>query len=533
MALTLYRNGSIYSSADPFATAMMIDGNTVAWIGGEEAADRQAERADEVIDLEGGLVTPAFVDSHTHLADLGAVLAGEDLSAGRSPEDLVARLRELAGATEGQIITAHGWDETRWATGQLPATEQLEAAAGGKGYYLTRIDKHSALVNQRLLELLQLKDITPGLVHGAERDKIAAALDADPARVSAHQRRALEHYASRGFAVVVEMAAEHLGGKPALKALLAEDDPQLPEVYAYWGQAVSGADEARALADEFDSPRLLGLGGDLKVDGSLGSRSAALREDYADAPGERGTLFLEPEQIAAHLVACSETNTQAGFHVIGDAALDTVLAGFDLAAERIGVARLQAGRHRLEHAEMVDEASRQRLLAYSITVSMQPRFDEYWGAEHGMYRQRLGERAGQMNNLAAMLSAGVPVVLGSDAPVTEVDGWATVRAAMRLNQPAGRISARAAFLAQTRSAYRAMGQASPYTGQLVIGAPATFAVWSASELAVQTPDERISSWSTDARAGTPLLPVIDEQIPECLRTVRAGITLFDALPVRS
>ncbi|XQN49401.1 amidohydrolase, partial [Glutamicibacter creatinolyticus] len=87
--------------------------------------------------------------------------------------------------------------------------------------------------------------------------------------------------------------------------------------------------------------------------------------------------------------------------------------------------------------------------------------------------------------------------------------------------------------AQTRSAYRAMGQASPYTGQLVIGAPATFAVWSASELAVQTPDERISSWSTDARAGTPLLPVIDEQIPECLRTVRAGITLFDALPVRS
>ncbi|WP_421015508.1 amidohydrolase family protein, partial [Glutamicibacter creatinolyticus] len=136
----------------------------------------------------------------------------------------------------------------------------------------------------------------------------------------------------------------------------------------------------------------------------------------ADAPGERGTLFLEPEQIAAHLVACSETNTQAGFHVIGDAALDTVLDGFDLAAERIGVARLQAGRHRLEHAEMVDEASRQRLLAYSITVSMQPRFDEYWGAEHGMYRQRLGERAGQMNNLAAMLSAGVPVVLGSDAP---------------------------------------------------------------------------------------------------------------------
>lgn len=134
-----------------------------------------------------------------------------------------------------------------------------------------------------------------------------------------------------------------------------------------------------------------------------------------------------------------------------------------------------------------------------------------------------------MNNLSAMLSSGVPLVLGSDAPVTEVDGWKIVRAAMNMADAESRISARAAFLAQTRSTYRAMGENNPLAGQLVIGAPATFAVWSASELAVQTPDVRISSWSTDARAGTPMLPVVDEQIPACLRTVRAGRILFDQL----
>ena len=530
MALTLYRNGSIYSPADPFATAMLVDGNTVAWLGGEEAAERQGQRAETVIDLQGALVTPAFVDSHTHLAALGAVLAGADLSCTASAADLLQAVREAATAGSRQV-TGHGWDESGWSDPTLPTAVELEQAGAGQGVYLARVDKHSALVNQRLLQELGLHGITAGLVSGQEHERICRALVQDPARVAADQRRALEHYASRGFAVVVEMAAEHHGGRAGLEQLLAHADPALPEVYAYWGEAVQGAEQARELVAGFNSSRLLGLGGDLLVDGSLGSRTAALREPYADEPSSRGTLYLDARQIAAHLLACTAAGIQAGFHVIGDAGLDEVLAGFDLAAEQVGVPALQGGRHRLEHVEMVDEANRERLLAYSITASMQPRFDEYWGGEHGMYQARLGERAGMMNNLAAMLSAGVPVVFGSDAPVTAVDGWAVVRSAMALNNVSGRISARAAFIAQNRSAYRSIGVMNPYAGQLVIGAPATFAIWSASELAVQTPDSRISSWSTDARAGTPLLPVVDEEIPQCLRTVREGVTLFDALSV--
>lgn len=528
MALTLYRNGSIYSAADPFATAMLVDGNTVAWLGGEDAADRQAKRADEVIDLQGALITPAFVDSHTHLAALGARLRGADLSSARNAADLLAQVAAQSSGA-GELISGTGWDDTRWDDPTLPSLAALDQVAAGKGLYLTRVDKHSAIVNQRLLDQLHLPSLTPGLVRGTAHDQVTRALQQDPAVTAADQKCALEHYASRGFATVVEMAGEHLGGSEALRQLLAEDDPQLPEVYAYWAEAVSTIEAASETLKSFASSRLLGLGGDLKVDGSLGSQTAALREPYSDAPELRGELYLSEEQIAAHLVACTQAQIPAGFHVIGDAALDRVLAGFELAAQTVGVPALQGARHRLEHVEMVDEAQREKLLSYSITVSMQPRFDEYWGGEQGMYQSRVGERAQQMNNLAAMLSTGVPVVLGSDAPVTEVDGWAVVRAAMSLSNVAGRISARAAFLGQNRSAYRALGMMNPFSGQLVIGAPATFAVWSASELAVQTPDTRISSWSTDARAGTPLLPVVDEEIPHCLRTVREGITIFDAL----
>ena len=527
MAKTLYRNGSVYSAADPFATSMVVDGDTVAWIGGEEAADRHAESVDEVIDLYGALITPAFVESHTHLAALGRTLAGADLGSADSGAALLALVSERARAS-ASLVLAQGWDNSSWAEPELPGEAELTAAADGRGYYLVRRDVHSALVNRKLLDELDLGDIASGVVRGAEHDAVREAL-AGTAADADYQRLALEHYASRGFGTVVEMAAPHLEGRAALDELLALDNTELPAVYAFWGELVSDAERADELMRGFPAGRVLGLGGDLRVDGSLGSHTAYLREDYSDAPGTRGTLYLEREQIAAHLVACSQRGIQAAFHVIGDGALDTLLDAFDLAAEQIGTAKLQMCRHRIEHAEMVDDAARQRLLQYSIMVSMQPAFDAAWAGEGGMYQSRLGQRAQGMNNLSAMLSSGVPLVLGSDAPVTEVDGWKIVRAAMNMADPEARISARAAFLAQTRSTYRAMGENNPLAGQLVIGAPATFAVWSASELAVQTPDVRISSWSTDARAGTPMLPVVDEQIPACLRTVRAGRILFDQL----
>ncbi|MGP9489655.1 amidohydrolase [Glutamicibacter sp. AOP5-A2-7] len=528
MALTLYRNGSIYSAADPFATALVIDGDTVAWLGGEEAADRYAAKADRVIDLQGALVTPAFVESHAHLAALGRSLGGADLTGAGSATELLSLLAQRAKTAE-DVVVGQGWDETAWSEPSLPNETDLTSAAAGRPYYLSRRDVHSALVNRELLDRLGLGSITSGLVRGAEHDEVRRALLTQGPAVEQFQQLALEHYASRGFATVVEMAAPQLEGRAALDQLLAKDLTALPQVYAYWGELVDSAEQADELMRSFPPGRVLGLGGDLSVDGSLGSRTAYLREDYSDQPGHRGQAYLSVEQIAGHLIACSEQGIQAAFHVIGDAALDLLLAGFDAAAQRIGVAKLQSARHRLEHVEMVDEPTRARLLSYSITVSMQPGFDALWGGPEGMYEQRLGERAATMNSLSAMLSSGVPLVLGSDAPVTEVDGWAVVLAAMSMSNPEARISARAGFMGQTRSTYRAMGELNPLAGQLVIGAPATFAVWSASELAIQTPDERISSWSTDARAGTPMLPVVDEEIPRCLRTVRAGATIFDRM----
>ncbi|MFF5790781.1 amidohydrolase [Paeniglutamicibacter sp. NPDC012692] len=538
MSLDLYRNGSIYSPADPFATAMLVENGTVAWIGSESAAGALLDARMNEIDLQGALVAPAFVDSHVHLGALGANLAGLDLGGATNGSDILDLVSSAASAAPG-IIQGFGWDETKFGDSSFPTLEELERAAPGREVYLSRVDVHSALVSPQLAQRLGLvagSEFTGALVRGSLHAQVRTSVFAyDESLNAAHRERALAHLAATGHGTVVEMAAEHISGRSDLQALLARGEEETalsPKLYAYWAQAVSEESEARELLASFGSPAVVGLGGDLNIDGSIGSRTALLRSDYQDAPGNRGTCYLSVDQISAHVGACSLAGIQASFHVIGDAGLDAALEGFAKAAETVGLAAVQAGRHRLEHVEMVDEQARAKMLNFSLTASVQPQFDALWGGPGELYEQRLGTgRATGMNAIGKFLAAGVPVTVGSDAPVTPTSPWVTIKACLELNDAQARISAKAAFMAHTRSGFRALGESNPLAGQLVTGAEATFAIWNASELTVQTPDVRVSSWSTDARAGTPMLPVLEDEMPTCLRTVRAGRILFDTMGV--
>ncbi|MGH3881291.1 MAG: amidohydrolase family protein, partial [Actinophytocola sp.] len=218
-----------------------------------------------------------------------------------------------------------------------------------------------------------------------------------------------------------------------------------------------------------------GLAGDLFVDGALGSRTAALREPYADAPVTTGVRYLDSERIAEHLVACSEAEVQAGFHVIGDAALSAVVAGFQLAEKVLGEESLGAVRHRLEHLEMITPEQAAELARFRVVASVQPGFDAAWGGRDGMYARRLGpERAAELNPFAMLAAAGLTLAFGSDAPVTPVDPWAAVRAAVHHKTPGSGIPFPDAFTAHTAGGWTAAGETG---GTLAVGEPATFAVW--------------------------------------------------------
>lgn len=525
---TLLRGGFVHSPADPFATAMLVVGDSVAWVGSDAAATASAPQGVEIVDLDGALVTPAFVDAHVHLTAVGLRLAGPtgepaavlDLVGVRSSRDLLDR---VSAATPDGLVIGEGWDETTWADSTLPSGDELDRAAGGAQVLLGRVDAHASLASTAVRAAV----FGPGAprevrLTGTEHTEATAWAYANiPSALRRRaQRSALRHAATLGIGSLHEMGGPGFGGPDDLAGLLAlggtldGNGLALPTVTGYWGE-LGAALRARDLG-------AAGAAGDVLADGSLGSRTAALRADYADRPGWTGEAYVSVADVRDAVLAAHDLGGQAGFHVIGDGALDVVLAGLREAADRIGLAEVRAGRHRLEHLEMPDADAIATLAELGIVASVQPAFDAAWGGERGMYAARLGpERAARLNPLAALAAAGVLLAFGSDAPVTPLAPWEAVRAASHPRTPGAGLSARAAFNAHTRGGWRAVGRDD--AGVLVPGAPATYAVWEPRELVVATPDDRLSAWSTDPRSGIPGLPdLADGAPPACLRTVVDG-----------
>jgi predicted amidohydrolase YtcJ len=518
----LLRDGSVYSPADPFATAMLVDGDRVAWVGGEGAADGYADGVDEVVDLGGALVTPAFVDAHVHATATGLQLSGLDLTRAASLADALERLERHARNRRGAVILGQGWDETRWPERRPPQREELDRASDGAVVQLTRVDGHSSVVSSALVSAAPQLPRADGwsrdglLRRAANHVARRVAREAlDPGERAELQLTALRSAAAAGIGCVHECGGPDIAGEADFTGLLSlARDAAVPDVVGYWGElgAVAKAKELGAV----------GAAGDLFVDGSLGSHSAWLREDYVDEQ-TRGHAYLTAERIADHVAACTDAGMQAGFHAIGDAAIDAVLDGFGQAAAKLGVERIRAARHRIEHVEMVDSEGIAALAHYGVVASVQPGFDALWGGDADMYADRLGaDRALTLNPFASLVAAGVPLAFGSDAPVTPFDPWATIRAAAYHHVAAQRLTVRGAFTGHTRGGWRAAHRDD--AGVLVPDAPATYAVWRAGDLVVQTPDERIAAWSTDPRAGVPGLPDLSPEapLPVCLQTVVGG-----------
>nr|WP_216645681.1 amidohydrolase family protein [Isoptericola halotolerans] len=549
----MYRNGVVHSSADPFAEAILVDDGVVAWLGAEDTAAGLAARADEVVDLDGALVTPGFVDAHVRTLDTGLALEAVDLTPRATP-DLAAALDALAAGARAldasdpggrEVLLAYGWDEHAWPAKRAPHLAELDAATGGRPTLAVRVDGQAALVSSSFAASTGIDHEHSwdgsGLVWGPAYVKArTAARDIDPARRSRAYRQALRQAASRGVVGVHEMSAPHVdtrAGLTELMALAADPDELLPHVVAYRGELCASADDARQLRAEL--PFLTGAGGDLTVDGTIGSRTAAMRAPYADlpypsAPGTspNGVLHLSADQIAAHLVACSQAGLQGGFHVIGDRAMDELMHGLETAAGLADASVVRSGHHRVEHAMLVDAAALSALLLYGVALSIQPAFDATWGGPHGMYATRLGgPRASSLSPFADLAGAGVPLAFGSDSPVTPSDPWQAVRGAISHADSSQRISARAAFRAHSRGGWRLAGLDHTGAGELRVGAPAHLAVWRADQLAVQSAPGRLSQWNPEARSGQPLLPDLSPgaPAPQCLRTVRDGVVLYDAL----
>lgn len=522
------RGGLVVDARGTVHDALLIQDGRIAALGLNECVSHQGGATALPVNLDGNVVTAGFVDAHVHLTATGLQLGGINLKGVRSGAELLHLVKKSAAALPADaIVVGHGWDDSTFERGSLPSAADLQEVTS-RQVYLTRVDVHSALVSQSLLQSLpgittadgyRADGLLTRTAHGMARQAVFNTLGEQ--QRNSLQAAALRHVAALGVVSVHENAGPVVSSADDLaSALRLGRLPQSPEVVGYWGE-LHGAQRALALG-------AVGAGGDLFVDGSLGSHTAHLASPYCDT-SDCGARYVETAELVEHFRQCLELGIQAGVHAIGDAAVaDTVTAmrlaslGWQEAshAAQVGGVGGSAVRFRIEHCEMASAEVLAMMAELGVIASVQPMFDALWGGPAGMYEQRLGTARSQtMNAFAAMHSHGVAMAFGSDSPVTDPGPWAAVAAAMNHHQVSQRIAAEIAFASHTHVA-AAAGVASGESGtgvqaEIALGAPADLAVWARPHGL---------SWSSSAGE---VLTALAAQALSSLLTMRAGNTIHD------
>ncbi|MPZ72926.1 MAG: amidohydrolase family protein [Nitriliruptorales bacterium] len=407
------------------ARSVLLDGDRIAWVGADPAG---APPHDATADLGSAWITPAFVDAHVHGTATGLARTGLDLTTASSAADLLDRVRRFS-ADAGDVVMGYGWDDFGWPEPRRPTAAQITAAAGGRTVLLSRIDSHSCLVSDRVLDRLPLEGLD-----GVERDPAGAPTGwlreassqaamgvvrahLPPEALAAARQAACDAALQLGIASLHEMGVPGMFGLDDALAWLRGEWPI--EVLTWWAEIDIQTTQRHGLRS----------GGDLFLDGSIGSCTAATTQPYGTPPGH-GDLFHADEEVAEWFTRCTAEGVGLGVHAIGDRAIEQALQAVEVAAAVHGTAAVRACRHRIEHVELPTRDQVDRMGRMGVVASVQPAFDATWGGDAGLYAERFGAQAALRSNpLRWFADAGVVMAFGSDSTVTPLDPTGGLRAA--------------------------------------------------------------------------------------------------------
>lgn len=503
-------NAKVYTRHLPAPSALLIVDGRIAWMG----SDDQAKQFDDAnrVDCEGKWLAPAFADAHVHITNTGIEITGLNLKGVHNAADLAERVASFAGLHR-DVVVGHGWDDTDWPLS--PTSENIESDVP---VYLSRVDVHSAVVNRALVrhcpEIVNLEGWSESgwvtqAAHGLAR-ATAFSLMSDESKRRARVAM-LERCAALGIVAVDEMAGPVVSSVEDAQAVVELGrSHQHPEVFLWWGE-LHGFETARNI-DAY------GCGGDLFVDGSLGSHTACLFDPYED--GGQGVSYISRENILEHVRRAQQLRMPTGFHAIGDKALDDVFFAYESAEREFGGQLVRELGHRVEHAEMTRASHFEAAARLNIGLSVQPQFDALWAGPGGMYEQRIGARAASMNDFVAMSAAGASLVFGSDAPVTDLNPWQSIAAATQMHRPESSVSPRLAFASHTRSFWRQRHVHD--CGEIALNSRASLVLWDVPEFQAASENLTGQRWSLDPRSGISPLPDLQAGLPTALQVWKYG-----------
>ncbi len=473
--------------------AMAIGGGKVIAIGTDSEVQKLAGPNTAIRNLNSAdkrvFVFPGLNDAHTHLGAAGRTKLNVDLTGVNSVEAMLATVKRSADlAPAGHWLTGGNWDHTLWASKQLPTRQDLDNVTGDHPAFLSRIDGHIAVANTAALKAAGVTGATKPPQGGA----IDLNVHGEPTGILRESAQGLvervippptQEERRKGDAVAIDDAVAH--GVTSVQDLSDWND-----FLAFEQMEKGGALKLRIsewlpfkapLAElikmrshhETNDPML--HTGMLKgfMDGSLGSRTAAMKAPFADDPANSGLPQYTQEQLNTMTAERAQAGFQIGFHAIGDRAAAMALEAFSQPAVST------MARNRIEHAQVVDESDIPRFKQLGIIASMQPNHlltDMNWAED------RLGpKRAAYSYAWKAFLDAGVPLAFGTDYPVEPITPFRGLYCAVtRMNEagtktyyPQNKLTRGQALYAYTQgSAYAELAE--KHKGKLTAGFDADF-----------------------------------------------------------
>ncbi|HEY5095612.1 MAG TPA: amidohydrolase [Candidatus Eremiobacteraceae bacterium] len=403
-----------------------------------------------VVDCRGGALYPGFHDCHMHLTGTGLASGEHDIGACRDVPSIlaqVARLRE-------PLIFAGSYEDHRLAEGRPPLRKELDAVTGDRPCLLSRIDAHSCVVNSAAAAMFGVSEKI-----GAEKD--------DDGELTGRLFEAANYYAQNALFAALPVdslrRADERAARIALRAGITtvhnviEGDAPLDALQSIY-LANAGLPLrviSKSCTHSVTKARKLGgrvFGGDIFLDGSIGSRTAAVGDDYCDDPLRgHGKLYVNRDHLTELFDEAAEAGLSLGVHAIGDRAIEEAIASWEAVIAKRGP--LPGLRPSIDHFEIARPDQIARAARCGLLLSMQPAFDYLWGGDDGMYAKRLGSgRALEMNLFASARRAGCVVCGGSDSPVTKLSSLLGIHSLVNHHVAAERFSIDDALRAYTSDA---------------------------------------------------------------------------------
>lgn len=449
-------NGKIFTanSKSDFAEAVAVDGEKIVAVGTTKDIRARYQGAKE-IDLQGRLLTPGFNDAHIHFMGGGFALMRVDLNGAKTKEEakrrIAAKIKELPA---GAWITGRGWDHTLWG-GEWPTRQDLDEVAPNNPVFTQRVDGHVSWANTLALQKAGVTKETKA----PEGGEILYDANGEPTGILKETAAGLvgrvvpqPTQAETVQAAELALAEARRYGITSVQDISSYDATKLYREFLKQGKLTVRVTEFQSFdnsietlkrqRDEFatfkDDPKWIRLGA-LKgyVDGTLGSRTAAMLAPYSDDPKNSGIPRRPPEELTKMIVERDAAGYQIALHAIGDKANRMALDGFEKTFWRGVNANLQEGglrgkedsakrnyivrRHRIEHAQVVAPSDFKRFYELGVLASMQP--------SHAISDKRwAGERLGEYRVLGAyswhsFMAYGVHVPFGTDWPVEPINPY--------------------------------------------------------------------------------------------------------------